>query len=96
MPSRPINQIRETTGTYEYEDELVVAIDFGTTAGGNIHAEKIDNLLMVSYTHPEHNETSIEFKLPETFINPDITVNNGVITVTQEKEMIDADEAEDF
>lgn len=86
MSSKPINQIKETIRRYEYDDEFVVAIDFSMTANNDIHAEKIDNLLIVSYTHPQKNETSIEFELPDAFTDPDITVKNGIITVTQPKD----------
>lgn len=85
MPSRSLNQIKNSINSYEYDDELLIAIDFGTVTDSQISADVIDNTLIVSHSQENASDQDIEFSLPAEFTDPEVSINNGIITIRQLK-----------
>lgn len=83
MPSRSLNQIKNSINSFEYDDEILIVMDFGMVSEASISADIVDGTLIVSQTNPNQSDQDIEISLPDEFTAPTVSINNGVITVTQ-------------
>lgn len=83
MPSRSLNQIKNSINSFEYDDEILIVMDFGMVSENSLSADIVDGTLIVSQTNPNESDQDIEISLPEEFTDPSVSINNGIITVTQ-------------
>lgn len=83
MTPRTISDIQQSVGTYEYDDEQVVVIDFGMVPEDELSVELLGDTLIVTYETENTSSQNIELTLPDEFIDPEVTVNNGIISITQ-------------
>jgi len=84
MPSNSLNQIKNSINSFEYEDEIQIVMDFGTVSEEAITTDIVDGTLIVSQESQTESDQDIEINLPDEFTTPTVSINNGVITVTQE------------
>jgi hypothetical protein len=79
------NELEEVAGNQEaieiterdYDDENVVAVDFGP-AGGELTVDIVDDTAIVIVDGKQ-----FEFEVPENA--SDVTINDGILTITEEK-----------
>jgi len=75
-----------TTEIIEYSDEYTLLVDLGPQPDGTISADLVGSELIVVVENSRGGEDEFTVKnVPETFTDVDISVTNGVITVTSEK-----------
>lgn len=72
---RDVDRHGATVRTYDYDDSAVIAVDFGVGAG-DITIDVIDGTAIVVT-----GDEQFEFELPADA--SDVTVNNGILTITE-------------
>lgn len=72
---RDVDRHGATVRTYDYDDNAVIAVDFGVGAG-DITIDVVDGTAIVVT-----GDEQFEFELPADA--SDVTVNNGVLTITE-------------
>ena len=65
---------------YEYDDHAVLAVDLSVD-DADVDVDVVGSTAIVVIDHGE-TPTEVEFELPGS--NPDVTVQNGVLTITVE------------
>lgn len=91
MTPRSLSDVQQSVSTFEYDDELLVVIDFGTVSEEHLDAELLGDTLIVTYETPNNSGQNIELSLPDEFNSPEVTINNGIITVKQPLSETDVD-----